>query len=58
MDVDKCTVVDLMLIEKDGNSHYCVIKNINKLLASQFPHSNQATTSAKDVYVDLPVRSH
>jgi hypothetical protein len=39
-DVDKCTVVNLMLNEKDGNWHYCVIKNIKKLLSSQFQHSN------------------
>jgi hypothetical protein len=47
VDVNKYTVVDLMLIEKDGNSHYCVIRNINGLLASQFPHSNHGNHFCK-----------
>lgn len=47
MDVHKCIVVNLMLIENDGKCHYCVIKNINRLLASQFPHSNQSNHFCK-----------
>ena len=38
--MDRDNNMILMLIEKDGVKHYCLVKSISRLLASQAPKNN------------------
>ena len=40
--------IDLLLIEKDGKKHYCLIKNLSRLLSKQVSKIKSQTFSVED----------
>ena len=44
----KENIVDLLLINKDGEQHYCVIKNLGRLISSQHNEHHRKNILVED----------